>query len=183
MKITTETIFTESKKMLLTGGYDNLTFAKLSENLGVTRPALYKHYKNKDELILELMVVEMTAFMEEFKKLILLSESEIMNRLFEQFIKFGDIHQMMESLYRINYRTETLLNDKMKTLREYHSVYKSELDRVLEKGKEAGLFQKDLPNELLSQFIMQTINIINKDSSSEEIGLVKQMIFRGIGTK
>ena len=56
MKLSRKHVVAEAKKLVNEEGLDALTTRRLGERLGVQGPALYRHYKNKQELINALAV-------------------------------------------------------------------------------------------------------------------------------
>ncbi|MBN7796549.1 TetR/AcrR family transcriptional regulator [Parahaliea mediterranea] len=47
-------IQTETARLLEASGYDSLSMSAICEQVGLTRRALYLHYKNKEEIVLDL---------------------------------------------------------------------------------------------------------------------------------
>ncbi len=64
-KFTIDELYTKTRSFFIHHGYDGFHFGLLAERLGVTRSALYKYYRNKDELITEFMLYEMERFLRE----------------------------------------------------------------------------------------------------------------------
>ena len=180
MKITKKDIIKATRELLLVGGYDYLTFARLSQTLNVTRPALYKHYETKDDLIIEMMLSEMQQFLEDLPELVNNETEDILEVLFNKFSEFSDIHRLLESLYRIDYETKQKYPEKLLALKEAHNEFKFYLDRLINRGKSQAIFSEELPNELIVKFLMNSINMIEESMSPKDINLVKKMILTGI---
>ncbi|GAB2025092.1 TetR/AcrR family transcriptional regulator [Lactovum odontotermitis] len=48
---TREKILSETEKFILKNGISKLTLSKISKQLTISQPAVYKHFKNKDDLL------------------------------------------------------------------------------------------------------------------------------------
>ncbi|MGX6961642.1 TetR/AcrR family transcriptional regulator [Vagococcus xieshaowenii] len=183
MKITDEDIYRASRELLLIGGYDYLTFAKLSQNLDVTRPALYKHFQTKDELILSMMEAEMTVFLEDLPEIAGNQPTDSLDILLRKFLAFADVHRLLESVYRIDYDTRRQFPEKMLKLKKAHEQFKHYLDQLIDEGKEQQVFERNIPNEWIVNFFMNAIHMVEDRDSCEEIEIVKQLLMNGVGKR
>ena len=68
-KFSTEDIYMETHKLLLSVGYDKFSFGLLASTLNVSRAAIYKYYANKEELIYDYMVSEMEKMVGDLDKM------------------------------------------------------------------------------------------------------------------
>lgn len=181
MKINQQIIFSEAKDILLKQGYDGLTFSKLSKKLGVTRPALYKHYNNKDTLIIDLMVNEMTLFLKDFDCVSPPLNSNWIDDILSNFINFGSIHRLFSSLYRIDYESEEGQSEKMAFLKSQHVKLSDKINDLLEIGKTNNIIRSDINNKTITQFIMISVDMLSSDSTTSNLTEVKELITTGIG--
>lgn len=181
MKITTADIYRETKIVLLENGYDGLTFAELGKRLGVTRPALYKHFTNKDEMISALMVAEMNQISDALPTDMTQSFEVLFDALLNVLIAFSELHRMMSSLYRIEYQQATAVGDNLDQLKQQHQHFSSTIDAIISAGKQAELLDKYLSTELITQFIMGTIETVDLKTASkaEWLELLKRLILYG----
>jgi AcrR family transcriptional regulator len=51
-----ERILSEAGPLFIKGGYNGLAMREIAEAVGITKPALYYHFKDKDDLILAMLV-------------------------------------------------------------------------------------------------------------------------------
>lgn len=181
MKITTADIYRESKMVLLESGYDGLTFAELGKRLGVTRPALYKHFTNKDELITALMVSEMFQISELLPTDMNASFETLFEKLLTVLIAFSELHRMMSALYRIEYEQATVVGDNLNQLKQQHRHFSYTVDAIITKGKQADVFDTGLSTELITQFIMGIIDTVDLKIASKEAWLTRltQLVLYG----
>ncbi|EUJ41708.1 TetR/AcrR family transcriptional regulator [Brochothrix campestris] len=181
MKITTADIYRESKMVLLESGYDGLTFAELGKRLGVTRPALYKHFTNKDEMITALMVSEMLQISEQLPTDMSASFERLFENLLTVLISFSELHRMMSSLYRIEYEQATSIGDNLDQLKQQHRRFSATVDAIITKGKHIGVFDTGLSTELITQFIMGIIETVDLKSASKEewLTMLTQLVLYG----
>ncbi|TXK46785.1 TetR/AcrR family transcriptional regulator [Lactococcus sp. dk322] len=181
MKITREDIFKESKYQLLKYGYDYFNFTSLSSALSVTRAALYKYYKSKDELIIDLMNEEMANFLKDFKHIF---ESKINDKVLKEILikmaHFSDIHRLLESTFRIDYDNQYRYKDKFESLQNYHLLLNTYLNDIVDTCKSLGFFSKELDNNFIIKFITNSVNILDENSDEKNITLLENVLLNGL---
>ncbi|GAK08781.1 TetR/AcrR family transcriptional regulator [Geomicrobium sp. JCM 19038] len=65
---TKERIVYEAMRAFASKGYEGTTLAEIATNVGIKKPSLYNHFKNKDELYLDVAEKVMNELIEELRK-------------------------------------------------------------------------------------------------------------------
>ncbi len=95
-KFSSSEIFSETKKLLLSNGYNGFTIRLLADALDVSRAAIYKYYTNKDELIMDFMIHEMSILIGDLKEIDQTARFEIqMENLLACIFKMKDLHEVL----------------------------------------------------------------------------------------
>lgn len=182
-KFSTTDLFSETERLLLQLGYEGFNFKHLAVALNVSRAAIYKYYKNKEELIVDYMIEFMTRLIEEFKQINQTAPFvDQLNTLLSIIFRSKDLHQIFSMAQIIDGGDNEIVIYKLKMLEQMHIAMYVPLLHLIECGKNEGLVNDQLQNELVLGFIFQSIAIpnysnISKDQYEQSI---RQMISRGI---
>ena len=140
---TRDDIYTTGLEMFLRLGYGGTTLDAIAESVGVTKPAIYYHFKSKRELIMEMLksvyrtraslawgnLEESASAWEELKQF----NSQYMGLLKQDITQFfAWLHLNVIALEDEEYK-ELLL--------DFDKQYESTARRILEKGISTGEFQ------------------------------------------
>lgn len=182
-KFTIDELYTKTRSLLIHHGYDGFHFGLLAERLGVTRSALYKYYRNKDELITEFMLYEMERFLRELKQIDQYETFEgQLDYLLELIFKYRKIHQILLTIFRIPPSTHEKVQENINILEEKHLDMYSHLKRFIHLGRKEKKLKPHFPDEMILGFIFQTVNIPKQpDLSSEKWrDMLKEFLLRGM---
>lgn len=181
-KFSKEELYQTTKKLLLEHGYDGYTFTLLASHLEVSRAAIYKYYENKEELLIEYMVFELSAFLQQLK---LISKKvtfiEQFDALFEIIFNDMSIYKIREIGIHI-----PTVNDKVagykKKLEELHIELYDSLQEFIKLGRAEKVLIEDIPSNLVLGMIFQTVNIPNTTGlpHSEWVSTLKKVICHGM---
>ncbi|RLQ93649.1 TetR/AcrR family transcriptional regulator [Falsibacillus albus] len=182
-KFNTVDLFVSAKKLIIQTGYEGFTIGQLAAELNVSRAAIYKYYRNKDELLLDLMLEEMKNTLSSFssipKEMPFLEKIDL---LLQKIFQYKDLHLILGIQGLINTKDAPLLEEKQNHLSQMHHELYKPLFHMVQQGKTDGYIDMDLPNELLIGFIFQSISIPNHSGMASEKVLehTKKMILNGI---
>lgn len=143
-------------KIIQEEGYTNLTIRNISDEIGVSEAAIYKHFKGKEEILNDLA----TWIFE--KNQILVDKEDDEFELLKHIMK-----EKFNILQENPYFTAVLFQDEL--FREYDSV-KKQFDHHREKNEEAiidivergidhGRFSKDVDPEIFADLYMGAIRM------------------------
>lgn len=147
-KLREQSILDATTQLLASKGFDLITMDDVANQVGISKPSLYKHFKSKDELVIEVMVrlldgaldylAQQPTTLTPLERLSSLLEWALRVRLTGglPFLPSGSA-QVREILTRnLRYITRVLkLN--------------SQLGQMVDACKQAGLLRMDLPNEVI----------------------------------
>lgn len=127
-------------------GYDGLSFSVISEYTKFTRPNIYKYFKTKDEILLEILkddtVAWITALTDSFKLNKIYSVEEIAEIWVESLIRHSRLLELYAFLFTTiekNVSVEALAKFKQETV----PTYQTQLVHLVEQ-----LFPKAVPTSV-----------------------------------
>lgn len=182
-KFSTPEMFRETRILLLKYGYEGFTFSLLADALSVSRAAIYKYYMNKEELIIDYMVDEMSKLVSEFenmdKSLAFLNQ---LDQLLNIIVDYKDIHQILGMAHQIQVNGSKTIVKKKEQLEKLHLDMYKILQGFIMQGKREKLLKEHLPNDLILGFIFQSINIPNHNGTANKLWInsIKEMVCYGI---
>ena len=181
-KFTDEQLWDMTQMLLLDVGYQAFTMSLLAEKLGVSRAALYKKYQNKEELLVQFMLIKM----EESVQLLTtieenLSFHEQLDVLLRKLNKMKDLHSILGIAEKIDDVNDCVVAKKEK-LASMHGDLIIPLQRVIALGKEEGVIHPDKNDFLILSFIFQVVDIPNYAQLEEEqfIQAIKDLLLNGM---
>ncbi|MGE6613848.1 TetR/AcrR family transcriptional regulator [Peribacillus sp. NPDC076916] len=181
-KFSTQEIFKETNSLLLKHGYEGFSFSLLAEALHVSRAAIYKHYMNKEELIIDYMVSEMEKILSDLQEIDSTADfPSQLDQLLTLIFAYSDIHQILGMAHQIQENSSDI-SMKKNQLQKLHLDMYSQLQSLINLGKRENLLSEKLPNDVILGFIFQSIAIPNHRGIPQEEWLhyIKEVVGHGI---
>lgn len=182
-KFSTQEIFKATNLLLLRYGYEGFTFSLLAESLDVSRAAIYKYYTNKEELIIDYMVYEMTKMLIDLQKI---DQSTTfiaqLNELITLIFMYKDIHQILGMVHQFKESSSTIIMEKKEQLGKLHLDMYRYLEGLMIQGKKDKFLRETLSNDVILGCIFQSIAIPNHRGIPEQewIQSIKDVVCYGI---
>jgi AcrR family transcriptional regulator len=125
-------ILTAAAEMFAARGYSGSGVDEIGEAVGVSGPALYRHFANKQAILDEICVVSVRALLNEAKQIIEegLPPKKTLERLVEMRVEFAyGSHRHAFEIYRAG---DTALSDKaFRQQKTMEDLYRAEWMRIL----------------------------------------------------
>lgn len=182
-KFSTQEIFKATNSLLLRYGYEGFTFSLLAESLDVSRAAIYKYYTNKEELIIDYMVYEMTKMLNDLQKI---DQSATfiaqLNELITLIFMYKDIHQILGMVHQFKESSSAIIMEKKEQLEKLHLDMYRYLEGLMIQGKKDKFLRETLSNDVILGCIFQSIAIPNHRGIPEQewIQSIKDVVCYGI---
>ncbi|HOY31226.1 MAG TPA: TetR/AcrR family transcriptional regulator [Bacteroidales bacterium] len=154
-------ILESTVKLIGEGGIQALTIKNLSQKIGVTESAIYRHFKSRTE-ILETLLETIREHISVRYLMVAKSDKHVFERLedmmiyqFEAFISNPSyaIVILSDGLYK----NESCLCDKIFSIME---MARQTFIEVIRDGKKSGEIRNDIPDEQLAFVIMGSIRLM-----------------------
>lgn len=138
-------------------GIQGLTVKHISSAIGVTEPALYRHFKNKSEIVKAMISrFELKSIPLENKRGFDVIESFVMARI-EQVLEKPD-------LARVLFAEELFMNDHEFTnsVLDMMHKHKKQLEVFFIQAQEDGEIRKDIPMDILFRLVIGPVRLLVK---------------------
>lgn len=185
-KFTTEDIYMETHKLLLSVGYDKFSFGLLATSLKVSRAAIYKYYMNKDELIYDYMVSEMEKMVEDLDRMDWISDyPSQFQQLFALIFEYSDVHQISFMIPSDGKMDSEKIKEKKQQSRVLHKHFFEQIQEFIQIGQDKGHIKSLIPTSLIIELIFHSVTIPNhsKLSQEERAKFLQEIICQGIFEK
>lgn len=155
-------IIETSIKLIAKGGIQNLTIKALANAMGVSEPAIYRHFKSKVEILTTLItrVLNESFFVPDESEMRSGSLKQIestFRKQIEQFIKNPALTAVIfsEEIFQNERQLSVAVNSMMDA--KYESLLK-----IINREQDADVIRKDIPATSITNIIMGTIRLIVK---------------------
>ncbi len=145
------------------GGIQNLTIRNLADKLGFTEPAIYRHFKNKSEIVMTMIKSFETHGTE---KLELVQDEGILG--IERFVKSRfELVVGNPPLAKVLFSEELFMDESeySQLLMDMMHTHKSYLMEMLLKAQKDADIRKDVEADMLFRFIMGPVRLLVKQWS------------------
>ena len=147
-------------QLMTESGYAALTTKRLAERMGFSEPALYRHFKNKEEILLT-MLHYLAASMEERLTDVtarVSDPSERVEAMFDSHFRFFTQYpHFLMAIFASGVLDETPALDKCIT--DLMEVKRRHLLATIKEGQAKGVFTDAFPAELLTTIAMGTFRL------------------------
>ena len=157
-------IMTVSLELISSNGIQGFTIKKLSEKIGISEPAIYRHFKNKEEILKTILLSFFEKTKEKFSNLKENDNSfidkikEIINNHFKEFAKNKTLSSVMfsEELFSNNKNLFKIVEDIM-------IFNQKELTKLILLGQKDGNIKKQISAKHLTIIIMGSLRLFVKN--------------------
>ncbi|MCD4785577.1 MAG: TetR/AcrR family transcriptional regulator [Candidatus Eremiobacteraeota bacterium] len=149
--------------LIASDGIQKLSIRNLTRNIGITEPALYRHFDSKQDLLIEIL-----NYFEETGKVINDEICTIYERPLECIEKFLLLKLenlsrnpalasviFSEEIFRYDGRLSKKVQDIMRKNRDF-------IEKLVITGQETGEVRSDIPGDQISMIILGTIRLLVK---------------------
>jgi len=141
-------IINVSLELISEHGIQGLTIKNLSKKIGISEPAIYRHFDNKVEILsalLDFFRQNNECFFEREVKENIPAPEKIGSIMMNHFRVFSDNPSLVSVIFAEEiFRNEAALSDKVSSIMEYNS---SVIKTILNEGQIAGTIRNDISAE------------------------------------
>lgn len=150
-----------SIKIIAKKGIQHLTIKNISKSLGISEPAIYRHFESKLDILLSILLdfkIRMKNSIDQIQAQGKSSVEQIEVMLFSHFREFVN----NPTLAAVIFSEEIFQNDK-RLAREVKSIMKLNQDFItslIQEGQQTHMIRDDIPHEQLSLIILGALRLI-----------------------
>jgi AcrR family transcriptional regulator len=150
-------------QLIAVKGIQGLTMKNLSKEIGISEPAIYRHYENKIEILVSILDFFATTSRQVFEQEMHSTEASLtkIERIFENhFSAFAATPALAAVIFSEEiFRNEPVLTSKIKEVMQHNSMA---IRTILLEGQERGEISKALNTEDLALIIMGSLRLLIK---------------------
>ncbi|MFS0788367.1 TetR/AcrR family transcriptional regulator [Shouchella sp. 1P09AA] len=168
---TKEKIKKESLELFALLGYEGTSMANIAENVGIKKPSLYAHYKNKESLFLDLVMDMSTDYVKFIEESLDQGNVGIEKQLYKAFLTYvhdwtqDDAGNQFYSRF-LQYPPQPLAKQLTDTLGETERKVRGLLTELMRDGQQKGILTNELGAETMAYTYFALIE-----------GLVTEVVF------
>jgi len=156
-------IIDKSINLIATRGIQGLTIKNLSKEIGISEPAIYRHFESKTEILLSMLknFEEMSSFidaaMDQFA-------GTAMEKIEFMFSKIVDIFIEDPAHISVVFSEEVFKNDKIlrEKIVEIMEVKVKTIENIISKGQKKGEIRNDIDQRTLAMIVIGTLRFMVK---------------------
>ena len=182
-----ERILDEARTRFLSNGYAETSMQEIADAVGMTKPALYYHFKDKQDLLLAVMEREMTVALTVFQENLTADQS--LGKRLERGAVWsfssiqGDFGRLMADMHRV------LPAERVHDFKCTHPMPVDMVRQILDEAKANGEVGCDIDTEILARLYVGMIfgqlairhSEAARDTDPEHLGaIVAQVFMEGI---
>ena len=156
-------IIEASIELIAEKGIQGLTMKNLSKEIGISEPAIYRHYENKIEIlksILDYFFNNMKSILESELNSESTAFEKISNIFNRHFKSFSEKPQLLAVIFSEElFRNETSLSNKVAAIMEQNTLM---VQTILEKGQQNAEVDPNLNPKHLAVMIMGSLRLLAK---------------------
>jgi AcrR family transcriptional regulator len=166
-------------------GIQGLTIKNLSKRIGISEPAIYRHYENKIEILVAVLD-SFSRFMGEIKTDVE-KQSGSLSKIETMFTAFFTAFNENPSLVAVIFAEELFRNEPRLTEKTSEIINKNIvfLSAIIERGAQQGEIRADIPAKHMAVMVMGTLRLYVKNwqltgagfnLKTEGAGLIRSVI-------
>ncbi len=162
-------ILNKSIKLIAERGIQNLTIKNLSKSIGITEPAIYRHFENKFEILKAILSLFKDEIESNFSNLNSheLSPMEKLEKIFDFHIEKFNSNPHYASVI---FSEELFKNDpKLATIIDKIMLFNIEnTNKIIQEGQKAGEIRSDIKAEELATIFLGSLRLLVKEWAQGE---------------
>jgi len=160
-----------SIQLIAQKGIQGLTLKNLSKEIGISEPAIYRHYENKIEILISILdyFIEHTMgiFTTEIQK-----QGSAIDKIERIFMSHFEVFSSSPALVAVIFseeifRNEPVLTQRVKDIMERNS---RAINTIIEEGKASGQFEQDVSSKHMTIIIMGSLRLLVKQWQMADFG-------------
>ncbi|OGI18617.1 MAG: hypothetical protein A2287_04170 [Candidatus Melainabacteria bacterium RIFOXYA12_FULL_32_12] len=154
-------IINVSIKLIAESGIQNLTIKHLSEKLGISEPAIYRHYKSKLDILLGILDYFQDSTNLGFNRIYesKLSNIKKLKAIFiERCQEFAERPELAKVIFSEEiFQNDKRLSEKVTSIMKTHHVI---IHKIIEEAQKNNEIRSDIPKEHIAPIIVGTLRLL-----------------------
>lgn len=151
-----------SMELIATKGIQGFTIKNLSKAIGISEPAIYRHYKSKTDILLT--ILDNFKEMAEMMSSIVSTESPAIEKIEFLFTKMYEVFTKQPSYISVIFSEEIFKNDNIlkNKIVEIHNIQQLNIEKIIIKGQKDKNLRDDIDQKSLALIFMGSLRLLVK---------------------
>ncbi len=158
-------IINKSIDIIATKGIQGLTIKNLSKEIGISEPAIYRHFESKTDILLAILKIfeEMSSFMDDVLKD---SSDTAIGKIEFMFTNIIEIFSNEPSHISVIFSEEVFKNEEIlkNKIVEIMNTKEKTIEDILLEGQNKGEVRDDIDNKTLALIVMGSLRFMVKQA-------------------
>ena len=144
-------------------GIQGLTIKNISKEIGISEPAIYRHFKSKTDIILA--ILDNFKIMAEFLSEAMGNfEDTAIEKISFMFSKMLEMFSTQPSIVSVIFSEEIFKNEKalLEKIREILNLHQRTIEKIIQKGQEENNVRIDIEKNSLALIVMGALRLLVK---------------------
>ena len=178
-------IVNRSIEIIATKGIQGLTIKNLSKEIGISEPAIYRHFKSKTDILLTILTnfEEMFLFMNEAMKG---GKGSAINKIEFLFSKIVEIFSQEPSHISVIFSEEVFKNEEVlkEKIVEIMTIKVKTIEGIILEGQDKGEIRDNIDNKTLALIVIGSLRLMIKqwdlNNQHENLQEESQQLLKGL---
>jgi AcrR family transcriptional regulator len=156
-------ILKASMELIANKGIQGFTIKNLSKKIGISEPAIYRHFENKTDILINILnsFKEMSEMMSE---MLVNNTGSALDKIEFMFSKMIEIFTEQPSIISVIFseeifKNETVLKEK---INEIQNIQQLNIENIIDKGQADGNVRNDIDKSSLALIFMGSLRLLVK---------------------
>lgn len=144
-------------------GIQGCTIKNLSKKIGISEPAIYRHFESKTEILLTILY-NFKEMAHELRSVVLESDKDAYEKIEFMFLRISEMFQDTPSLISIVFSEEIFKNEEVlkQNIIKVLDTNKYTIEKILQEGQKKGDVRTDISKEHLALIVMGSLRFLVK---------------------
>ena len=144
-------------------GIQGLTIKNISKEIGISEPAIYRHFKSKTDIILA--ILDNFKIMAEFLSEAMANfDDKAIEKISFMFSKMLEMFSNQPSIVSVIFSEEIFKNEEalLEKIREILNLHQRTIEKIIQKGQEENNVRIDIEKNSLALIVMGALRLLVK---------------------
>ena len=168
-------IIDKATSIFLKYGVKSVTMDDMARELGMSKKTLYTYFKDKNDLVVQILTVKTQADQQHCLEII----GEAENAIDEMFLVNQFVSAMMKNVHpSVFYDLKKFHPEAMAILHQHKWTFvKNTILKNLKRGKEEGLYRVELPDELVAIIYVGATDLVSGGEAFSGLDKTTEQVF------
>ncbi len=155
-------IVDKSMELIATKGIQGFTIKNLSKAIGISEPAIYRHFESKTAILLS--ILHTFKDMGEIMSMIVESDDTAVEKIEFMFSRMLGVFEEQPAIVSVIFSEEIFKNEEVlkESIINVHNMHQENVEKIIVQGQSTGDVRQDIDDHSLALIIMGSLRLLVK---------------------